>query len=142
MAKAISIIFFVGLIFTPFSIAQATLPSSIEGIPIPSQGKEGNYEGFFMISDITQINGNENRGSFVATIIFSFTGGPGPDRQVFMIGEIYGVFKVQKGNIMIQISGEGFRGQFRSDPSGFLIGFINTPGNGFLSQVFVAGIPA
>ena len=137
---------------------QAIDPMVIFGAVIPSQSSdnsgESNYDGGFMI-DIQTIS----NGQFTGTLTYLFylvddLGIPIVDENGdpiaavlngdFPIGtEITGTYKFSKHGLMLQFSGEGFSGQMKQDPraplEGAVLGFIHTPGFGYLSQVFVAG---
>jgi len=133
------ILIVVSLLF-PLALADSFDTFSIYGEVIPSQGKESSYQGGFYIESITPIEGIESRGTFSATISYYFLGGPRPDRYVEGSGDIFGVFNVQEGKWMLQFSGDSFRGQLVGNPSEGFAGFIVSPGNGYLSQVFVFGV--
>lgn len=133
------ILIVVSLLF-PVSLAADFELFSIYGEVIPSQGKESSYQGEFYIGSITPIEGTYSRGTFSATINYYFWGGSRPDQDVEGSGDIFGVFAVQQGKWMLQFAGDGFRGQLVGSPLNGFSGFITSPGNGYLSQVFVFGV--
>ncbi len=52
----------------PVALGQNILPNDISGVPIPSQGKEGNTVGAFILSNITP----GPSGTFTAKLSYSF----------------------------------------------------------------------
>lgn len=129
--------------------SQTIAPTQIYGGTILSQStgtpsNEPSYEGFFDITDIEYLENGQLKG--MMDYGFTLNG-------VSTLGTIYsvditGTYKYAKHGLMIEFSGESimgvFSGQLKQDQRfslipGSLIGFINTPGNAYLSQVFVAG---
>ncbi len=125
---------------------QKELPFGIVGTVIDSQSndisKEPIYTGYFMMR-LT----DEGDGILGGGIRYFFT--TGDDEVTNENGDltdlgIIGNYKSEKHGLMLQFSGNGFSGQLKEDTRrapGLLIGFIHTPANGYLSQVFVYGAP-
>ncbi len=129
------------------SVAANTTPINegtiIAGYTIPTQGQESGYIGEFNIT-FYEIEGTSTQGYFNAVLKYTFFGGP---QQTLLTNDliIQGNYKNTQNGLSLQFTDNEddltVRGQMKNDARYpfALIGFINSPGNGYLTQVFVAG---
>ena len=146
--------------FTPIAVAgpphnKTFNTMKIIGSVIPSQSNdlnsnEPNYEGGFVITVLPTVDGEfEGKIEYIVVNPTRVVANPEfVDDLTFDLfpgqaSTIFGTYKYAKQGLMLEFSGNGFSGQIKNDPRAPLetafIGFINTPGSGYLSQVFVGG---